>query len=53
MNKIEKTCPECQSKDITLNSQVNPVQDYIPGKDLKIERYPKYKCNDCSHTFDA
>lgn len=52
MNNSSKVCPKCTSIDIKLNSQVT-FQSYSPGKDLKVIKYPKYLCKDCSHTFDV
>lgn len=52
MIEINKNCPKCDSTDIALNSQVNPAQDLIPGKAIKIEIYPKYLCKACSTVFD-
>ena len=52
MNNIIKECPKCKSKNVTLNSQMNPMQNHVLGKDLKIEKYPKYLCKDCSKEFD-
>lgn len=53
MNNIHETCPKCQSKKIISNSQVNPIQNYVPGKDFKFEKYPQYLCEDCSEEFDT
>ena len=52
MNEIKNICPNYGNNDITLNSQVNPVQDVYPGKKFTIVSYPKYLCKECSKEFD-